>query len=302
MQDVSANIQRVELSLINVLNPRVRNPKVFKEIVDSIAAVGLKKPITLARRPDRLEKPFDLVCGQGRMEAFRFLGETSIPALVIDASPEECLLMSLAENVARRRWRSWEFVQELVALVRRPYSPETIAEKTGLSTDYVQGLVKLLERGEQRLIQSVEIGQIPISVAVEISEAGGAQVQAVLQSAYESGTLRGHKLTVARRVVQQRRKKGKQIRYASPNAGVSAKVTVESLVQAYEEEAARKRTLVESARVAQAQLSFLVEALRTLLADPRFRSLLMAKQLDTMPVRLACHVRPEESDDGVISK
>lgn len=44
--------------------------KTFKQLVDSISKVGLKKPITVT--VDRVidVETFHLVCGQGRMEAF----------------------------------------------------------------------------------------------------------------------------------------------------------------------------------------------------------------------------------------
>jgi ParB family chromosome partitioning protein len=39
-------------------------------------------------------KSYDLVCGQGRLEAFVALGQTEIPAIIKDASREECFLMA----------------------------------------------------------------------------------------------------------------------------------------------------------------------------------------------------------------
>ena len=83
---------------IAVVNPRVRNQKVFREIVSNIAAIGLKRPITVARRVELGEPRYELVCGQGRLEAFQALGQTVIPAIVIDAGNEDCMIMSLVEN------------------------------------------------------------------------------------------------------------------------------------------------------------------------------------------------------------
>jgi ParB family chromosome partitioning protein len=73
-------------------------------IVANIREVGLKKPITVVRRkePGADGKHFDLVCGQGRIEAFVALGETTIPAVITEASREDQFLMSLVENIARR--------------------------------------------------------------------------------------------------------------------------------------------------------------------------------------------------------
>ena len=98
-----SEIEHIPIAEIRVVNPRTRNKTKFQEIVASIAEVGLKKPITVSRRElDSDGTRYDLVCGQGRMEACRALGETTIPAVLSDASREERLLMSLVENIARR--------------------------------------------------------------------------------------------------------------------------------------------------------------------------------------------------------
>lgn len=43
-----SEIRLVELSRIRVLNPRVRNKKIFARLVENIATLGLKRPITVA--------------------------------------------------------------------------------------------------------------------------------------------------------------------------------------------------------------------------------------------------------------
>ena len=100
-------VEMIPVDRITVINPRVRNKKIFKEIVDNIAQLGLKKPITVTRRDDPDGPRYDLVCGQGRLEAYQALGQTEIPALVVDADAEDCLLMSLVENLARRQHRRY---------------------------------------------------------------------------------------------------------------------------------------------------------------------------------------------------
>src|SRR5258705_1540611 len=91
-------VQQIPIERITILNPRVRNRKSFKDMVENIAAIGLKKPITVARRESPDGPRYDLVCGQGRLEACVLLGETNIPAIVPDGDTEECLLQSLIEN------------------------------------------------------------------------------------------------------------------------------------------------------------------------------------------------------------
>ena len=57
----------------DLLNPRSRNKRIFSELVTSIQRLGLKKPITVAQRQG--QTGYDLVCGQGRLEAFIALGQ-----------------------------------------------------------------------------------------------------------------------------------------------------------------------------------------------------------------------------------
>ena len=81
------------------------------------------------------------------MNAFRILGETHIPALVVDATDEDAFIMSLAENIARRVYCPLEILADIEVLRKRGYSAEIIIQKTGLSPKYVKGIVFLLDQG-----------------------------------------------------------------------------------------------------------------------------------------------------------
>ena len=109
-------VQLIPIDRITVLNPRFRNRKSFKDIVESVSAIGLKKPITVARRDSPSGTCYDLICGQGRLETYEALGETEIPAIVRDADTEECLLHSLVENCARRRHDPVELLDDVTGL------------------------------------------------------------------------------------------------------------------------------------------------------------------------------------------
>ena len=65
------DIQMVTISEIHVLNPRHRDQKKFEVIVNNIKTLGLKMPITVSLRAanEPTGPKYDLVCGQGRMEA-----------------------------------------------------------------------------------------------------------------------------------------------------------------------------------------------------------------------------------------
>jgi len=71
------HIEIISIAHIYIANPRPRSRGRWQMMVANIREVGLKKPITVVRRkePDPEGKEFDLVCGQGRIEAFVALGE-----------------------------------------------------------------------------------------------------------------------------------------------------------------------------------------------------------------------------------
>ena len=280
-------VEMVPVNQITVSNPRIRNKKVFQQIIDSISKVGLKKPITVSRSENGSENPsYELVCGQGRLEAFISLGEPQIPAIVVDVTEEDRLIMSLVENLARRQHRPLELLHDIGELRKRGYSDKEIAAKTGLSYEYVHTIGHLLEEGEELLLTAVEAGQIPVSVAIDISAADEEGVQEALAQAYQEGLLRGKKLLTAKRLVERRQRRGKAMRRVPLTRG-RIRISSEALVRAYEREADRQRLMIKKAEITQSRLLFVVEAVRTLLADENFVTLLRAEDLTTMPRPLA---------------
>ena len=172
-------VTMIPIDRIRVINPRVRNKKVFAGIVDNIASLGLKRPITVTPTGSG----YDLVCGQGRLEAFQALGEPEIPAIVIKASEQDCYLMSLIENLARRKHTNLDLLHGIRDLEDRGYTTLEIAAKTGLDQSYVWGISNLLKGGEERLIAAVEKNVLPLSMAVEISRSNEADLQNALADA-----------------------------------------------------------------------------------------------------------------------
>jgi len=285
-------VEMVPIDRITVINPRVRNKKIFKQITSNIAELGLKRPITVTRREDADGPRYDLVCGQGRLEAYQVLGQSEIPALVVEADTEDCLVMSLVENLARRQHRAIDLLHDIEGLKRRGYSDAAIAGKTDLTIEYVRGVIRLLEKSEHRLLRAVEAGQIPVSIAVDIAAADDEDVQIILQHAYEKKLLRGHKLIAARRLIEQRRRRGKGIRITGNGKRRERTLSSNALVRAYREDVDRKRLLIKKAGVTRDRLTFVTEAVRKLLVDENFVTLLRAEGLDTLPRNLAERMQP----------
>ncbi len=278
-------VQSVAVDLIEVINPRARSQKTFQEIVASIAAIGLKRPITVARRVVAGTVKYDLVCGQGRLEAFRVLGQAEIPAIVVEAGSEDCLVMSLVENLARRQHQALDLLHDIDGMRQRGHSEADIARKTGLTGEYVKGVIRLLGKGETRLIRAVESCQIPVSIAVDIAMAKDEETQNVLQDAYERNLLRGHRLIAAKRLVEQRRRRGKGLNPNDPKRHRT--LSVEALVRTYQQDTDKKRMIVRKAEATRDRLVFVTEALRALFDEDAFVNLLRAEQLETLPRGLA---------------
>ena len=283
-----SEMKMIDIDQIDILNPRERNKKVFDEIVANINAIGLKKPITVTPRsgPEGTER-YLLICGEGRMKAFRSLGEKLIPALVIEVSDENALIMSLTENIARRHYRPLELLKGIEQLRDQGYDRKVIAQKTGLCVEYVTGILTLLKKGEERLLVAVERGRVPLNAALSIVGAGDDDkaIQDALQDAYESGKLRGKQLIQARRVIERRQTLGPSIARGTPRKMTD--VTTTSLIRVYQKEVDRQKQIVKKAEVVQQRLLFVVEALRELLSDENFTTLLRAESLDTLPKYLA---------------
>lgn len=285
MSKVEQKVEMVPVDQITILNPRARNKRVFNELVRSIANLGLKKPITVSRRADG--SGYDLACGQGRLEAFVALEQEQIPAIVIEAPEEECFVISLVENLARRPHSSLELVREIASLRQRGYAPEDIARKTDLSEDYIQALCYLLDHGEDRLLSAMDRGVMPASLAMEIARAKDGDVQAALTEAYEQKTIPGNQILTIRKIIEQRNARGKGARKLGSRKRTNSKITAESLIRAYRKETDRQQLLVKKAAVAQSRLIFVVNALRRLFADPHFVTLLRAEAMQTLPKSLA---------------
>jgi len=293
MTKLKKNIRLIPVNEIRVLNPRARNQKKFKQIVENIAAVGLKKPITVSKRQKarKGETKYDLACGQGRLEAAIALGYDEIPAIVEALSKEDRLLVSLVENLARRNQTTLEQVMEIVALRNRGYKLREIAQKIDRSEGYVAGIVGLWRKGEERLIQAVEKGKIPLNVALTIAHADDKEVQRALTDAYEEQKLKGNALLKARQIVEQRQHHGRKL----TRGRAKKKVTdADALVRAYKQETKKQKHFVKKARLCEARLVFMSSALKQLLEDENFRNLLRAENLNTLPKSLADHMERRE--------
>lgn len=279
-------VSLIPVERIRVVNPRARDKKKFERIVENIGAVGLKRPITVTRgKPaeDGVET-FDLVCGQGRLEAFLALGQKEIPAIIRDFSKEDVMVASLVENIARRRVRGLDQVKLIQWMKEQGEGPAAIARMTGLCEAYVKEILAMMDKGEERLLDAVLHGRIPITIAMRIAESSDDEAQRLLVDAYESGEMTQKSLGAFKRIVDQRRVFGRNY---GPRTQRAQRTTAESLVRAYKLEAQRQRLMVKKAKLCDARLRSVSAAFKKLVRDEDYVTLLRAEKMETMPKFLA---------------
>ncbi|MEQ1789634.1 MAG: plasmid partitioning protein RepB C-terminal domain-containing protein [Rickettsiales bacterium] len=293
----NTSITMISIDRINILNPRIRNAKIFDGIVENIAKIGLKRPITVTPCHSKTEKKdYDLVCGQGRLEAFIACGQIMIPAIVINATQQDVLVMSLVENIARRKHRAIDLIHGIEILRQQGYDTKSIASKIGHTVEHINSVMLLLDQGEERLITAVENGQMPIMMAIKIAKSPQDE-QSALQEAYESGELSGSKFMFAKTLCEKRKRLGKGIWKVSGKHKVSqcsAEDYSRDIIRTYKQEVTRKQLLERKADVVSAHLVFLKESVFQLVREDHFVALLRAEGLDTMPKQLATLISTKE--------
>jgi ParB family chromosome partitioning protein len=275
-----------------MLNPRVREPKKFALIVESIRTLGLKKPVTVCRRRDN-DESYDLVCGQGRLEAFKQLGFSEIPAIIRGLSKTEAMLCSLVENIARRHVRAVDQIKTIGWMHQQDQSIASIATKTGLSEQYISNLLILLKHGEERLLDAVLHGRIPVSIAIEISGASDEQSQKILMDAYEKKEVNQKTLRAFRKLIEARRFLGREAERGGRKHH-RERTSTAAMVQAYKRSVEKQRLFVRKARACESRLLSVAAAFKKLLADDHFLTLLKAENLRDLPESLIALVRTEK--------
>ncbi|MDN7629711.1 plasmid partitioning protein RepB C-terminal domain-containing protein [Burkholderia cenocepacia] len=286
MNSESGQVVMIPVDAIVVVNPRIRNKKTHREITENIQRVGLKRPIEVRRMsgaPDR----YALVCGQGRLESFKILGQTEIPAIVLDVDEDTGLIMSVVENVARRNPLASEMLAQVDTLRKKGYSDAEIGKKVGYTASWVNMVGTLLERGEKRLLAAAEAGHIPLHLAIDISRASDSEAQNLLLDAVNSGEIKGKKVTAIRRILEQRARIGKANHEQAGRSIKRKKLSPDDLMRLYQRDADRHKLIQLKAERVSTSLLVVNEIFKELFADPEFVGLVKTEGLMTVPQPLA---------------
>lgn len=276
-------IEMIEINKIMIANPRKRDKFIHNEIKKNIHQIGLKRPVTV-RRIIHDEFEYALICGQGRLEAYQQYEESHIPAVIKDVDEETGHLMSLAENIARRKPRATELLDSVRQLKEQGLTDKNIGECLGYTVSWVQGIISLLERGEKKLLAAFESGHIPLYLAVKIARANDEEIQNSLTEALMNGSIKGRQINIIKKIIENRKKGNKDSTskiYVQNQ--VQTKYTSEELAAIYQKNADEHKDIQIKAKYVRETLLAIKEIFRQLITDDNFFVLLRENKINDIP-------------------
>jgi ParB family transcriptional regulator, chromosome partitioning protein len=284
-------IRTIPISAITVVNSRSRNKQKFKTLVTSVDHLGLKRPITVNVRNRKTN--YELVCGEGRIEAFRALGRAEIPAILIDVAADDSFLMGLVENLARRQPSAIEVFSEVSRLAKRGYKINEIAAKVDLSPSYVRAVCHLVKHGDRHLLEALDHELIPPTIALEIAKAESGEAQKLLLEAYAQRPHTSQEIAALRRLAERC-----HVKAVLKGDKARPRATTSSLVRAYRAETERQHLVAKKADLAHARLVFIAGALQKLLRERLFIRLLREEALHDIPHQLRREISKQDGSNA----
>ncbi len=268
--------EKIPVDEIKVINSRDRDKEQFEMNVESIDHVGLLKPIRVNDKFLPRSGVYELICGQGRLLAHQNLGRKEVLAEVVTCSRKEAYLQSLVENIARTKPDSMDFARELKRLHDEGWDFKRIARVACKCESYIKDYIRLVEKGEERLIRGVEQGVFPIKFAIQVSSTEDAQIQNVLMDAFDEGIVTTNNFAQARRIIIARSRDSK--RRDTPKT-----YTVTQLRQDIADATKVKVSYVREAKTKENRFMALLGGINTLWGDPEFLTLLREEKLAERP-------------------
>ena len=268
--------ENIPVEKIKVINSRDRDKEQFEMNVESIDQAGLLKPIRVNDKFLARSDLYELICGQGRLLAHQKLKRKEVLAEVITCSRKEAYLQSLVENIARTKPDSMDFARELKRLHDEGWDFERIAKLACRPRRYIKDYIKLVEKGEDRLIRGVEQGVFPIGFAIQVSSSDDAQIQNVLMDAFDEGIVTTTNFAQARRIISARSRESKK-------RGAPKTYTVEQLRQDIADATKVKVSYVREAETKENRFMTMLGGINTLWGDSQFLAILRKEHLAQRP-------------------
>jgi len=271
--------EMIPIDKIIVPNSRTRDERQFAMNVQSIENNGQLKDIRVNDKFLAKDGVYELIFGEGRLIAHQRLGKSHIRAEVVTCTRKQAYLESLVENLARSRPGTMDFARELKRMHDAGWEDDKLALVACKSAEYIRQYIRLVENGEERLIQGVEQDIFPISFAILVAGTDDTGIQNVLMDAFDQGIVNCANFARARALIGARMDKRKR-RGATVHAG---EYTVATLTHDITDATQARDSYVREAQAKESRLFVLLDGLTTLWNDTGLLELLQAESLDKRP-------------------
>lgn len=155
----------------NPFQPRgMFNEETLQELAGSIQQKGVLQPIMVRK----VDGGYELVQGERRLRACKFIGRETIPAFVTDTVDGQMLEIAFVENLQREDLRPMEEARALSVLGEQHEGDmEAVAIAIGKSTIFVRDRIMLLNLVEdvQKMLDNDQINLEQAKVLIDIGDA-----------------------------------------------------------------------------------------------------------------------------------
>lgn len=166
---------------------RARPKAGFERMKQSIQRDGLKVPIQVRK----VRGGYELIAGQGRLQAFRELRAEKIPAYVLDVEAKEVVGRFLAENVMRRKLPWLDKAKLIKGEIDRighdltKAEMEDVATRYSITTGHVAKMLKILQNVSPNVSKTLD--DLTVQEAAELTSLPAKGQDIVIQSMAEEG-------------------------------------------------------------------------------------------------------------------
>ena len=270
--------EAIPVEKIKVINSRNRDAEQFTLNVESIDHVGLMKPIRVNDKFLDRTGMYELIFGEGRLLAHQKLGRAVVNAELVTCTRKDAYLQSLIENLARTKPASMNFARELKRMRDEGWEYTDIARVACRKEGYIREYLRLVEQGEERLIQGVEQGIFPISFAIRVAGAANGQIQNILMDAFDEGIVTTTNFAQARQIITTRAHS--TTKEKKPQEAYS----VDQLKQEIATATKAKVSYVREAKTKEGRFLTLLDGINALWCDAELLTILREEKLFERPV------------------
>ncbi len=147
------------------------------QLAESIKKHGVLQPITVKKRCIRSEYgtfKYELITGERRLRASRLIGNTEIPAIILEITDKESAELAIIENLHRENLNIFEEAAAIAALIDlHDLTQEEIAAQLSLTQSAIANKLRLLKltEAERSLIIAHELSERHARALLRIKDA-----------------------------------------------------------------------------------------------------------------------------------